>query len=235
MGIFILEQIKEHFGIVFALVVVAIVLAVLAAYHIGKKLETLNNLPCQDHDKRMEEHRQDIKSFIASISELKGTMNSVLQSVTTMQQNFGMYSQMSNTGNRPFVPKKAGSYSRKQSPRQLNENGESLFYDVKGQKFIEDNREFLFEQIEKMSPKTAYDVEVAALTILRVNQNNDIFDGLKNWVYLAPSRVILDEDGKEVTTDVALDDVLFVISLPLRDAYLHEHPELVPEEIEEHQ
>ena len=94
---------------------------------------------------------------------------------------------------------------------------------------------FLFGEIDKLSPKTALDVETSALIALRINQNNDIFDDIKNWVYLEPSRTIYNKEGNpDHTADVVLDDVLFVISLPLRDAYLAEHPELIPnKELEE--
>lgn len=221
MGTFIFEQIKEHFGLVFTLLVIIVVLLVWVSYHIGKKLEALNNLPCQDHDRRMEEHNADLKKYNRDIAEIKGNIGVLLQ-LQTARPSKG------------YIPKRFDRFSQKQSPRKLNNNGITLFNDVGGQQFIDRNRDFLFNAMDMFTPKTAYDVEVSALSALRMNQNNDMFDDIKDWVYLAPSRTIEDENGNPKQVDVDFDDVLFVISLPLRDAYLHEHPELVPDkDIEE--
>ncbi len=43
-------------------------------------------------------------------------------------------------------------------------------------------------------------------------------------MYNAPTREIVKEDGSAINKDITLDDVLFVISLPLRDRYLSAHP-----------
>lgn len=40
-------------------------------------------------------------------------------------------------------------------------------------------------------------------------------------------RIIERPDGEMVTTDVSMDDVLFILSLPLRDKYLLNHPEII--------
>lgn len=219
----IFNYLAENIGVAATLVIVVIVALIGLAFYLGRKLEKIESLPCEAHHTSIEEHRSDIKRFISDISEIKGSLGLLLQMQT------------STPATRPFIPKKANKYSQKQSPRQLNANGISLFNDVNGQKFIDSNRDFLFEGIDKFAPKTAYDVEVSSLTVLRLNQNNDIFDSIKNWVYLAPARTIYDENGQNPhSEDVTLDDVLFVISLPLRDAYLLEHPELVPaKELEE--
>jgi len=75
-------------------------------------------------------------------------------------------------------------------------------------------------------PKTALDVENMSLAVLRVNSDKDLFTRLKNWVYNAPAREIVKEDGDKISKEITFDDVLFVISLPLRDRYLAEHPEI---------
>lgn len=215
MGTFIFELIKEHFGVVFTLFVMLIVLLVWASYHIGKKVEVLSNLPCQDHNRRIDEHNADLKRYNSDISEIKGNISMLLRLQTARPP-------------KAYTPKRFDRFSGKQSPRKLNNNGIALFNEVKGQQFIDNNRDFLFNAIDVLAPKTAYDVEVSALSALRMNQDNAIFDGIKNWVYFAPARTITDDEGNPKQVEVDLDDVMFVISLPLRDAYLLEHPELVP-------
>ena len=82
-------------------------------------------------------------------------------------------------------------------------------------------------KIEKLQPKTALDVEDLALAVLQTHTGDDMFISLKSWVYNAPSRVIKNPDGSTRTQDVDLDDVIFVLSLPLRDKYLELHPEII--------
>lgn len=122
-------------------------------------------------------------------------------------------------------PKRASIFSQKASPRKLNTAGNQLLDSCAGIVFIENNKTLLFEWLDKKNPKTALDVEKSALEILIENIDNDIFNSLKNWVYNSPSmKVTVDGEAKELA--VSLQDVCFVISLPLRDAYLQKHPEL---------
>lgn len=211
----IFNYLAQNVGITLTLIIAIGIGLLIAAYYIGKKMHEIESLPCKDHHQSIEEHRNDIKQFISDISEIKGSLSLLLQMQTARPP-------------KSYTPRKFDDFSRKKSPRQLNENGTALFNEVGGQKFIESNKDFLFKAIDIFSPKTAYDVEMSSLSALRMNQNNGIFDGLKNWVYFAPSRTITDDEGNTKQVDVSLDDILFVISLPLRDAYLLEHPELVP-------
>lgn len=50
---------------------------------------------------------------------------------------------------------------------------------------------------------------------------------LKSWVYNAPVRKIYRPDGSEEMTEVSVDDILFVLSLPLIDRYLETHPDKI--------
>ncbi len=122
-------------------------------------------------------------------------------------------------------PKAASTFSMKASPRKLNPAGESLYNDFGGEKFINTNKDFLLECIAQKRPKTALDVEIAANEILFENLQNDMFNELKSWVYNSPTRK-LHINGEEKDYAVTINDVCFVISLPLRDLYLSNHPEI---------
>lgn len=87
--------------------------------------------------------------------------------------------------------------------------------------------DFFIGKIEKLQPKTALDVEDLALAVLQTNTNDDMFIPLKSWVYNAPAREIKDADGNVKLQEIDLDDVIFVMSLPLRDRYLELHPEII--------
>lgn len=117
--------------------------------------------------------------------------------------------------------KQTNSYSRKASPLKLNEAGERVFVDCKGEEFIERYKDVLFGWIEEEKPKTALDVEQCALMVLRMYSNEDMFNELKDWVYESPAIKVEKEDKVEELI-VSLDDLFFIISLPLRDKYLQE-------------
>lgn len=116
--------------------------------------------------------------------------------------------------------------SMKHSPRRLNPTGEWLLKEIDGKRFLQDNKDFFFAKIDSMKPKTALDVENAANFACVGYTDMDIFNGMKNYVYNAPTIHITTYDNKERPYDLSMDDVCFVLSLPLRDMYLTEHPEI---------
>jgi hypothetical protein len=117
--------------------------------------------------------------------------------------------------------KSSSSYSRKASPLRLNDAGERVFADCKGGEFIERYKDVLFGWIEDEKPKTALDVEQCAQMVLRMYSNEDMFNELKDWVYESPA-IKVEKEGKVEELVVSLDDLFFIISLPLRDKYLQE-------------
>lgn len=123
-------------------------------------------------------------------------------------------------------PSTLNALTIKQSPRQLNTYGKSLFDDCEGALFLEENKDFLLAEIEKRQPKTALDVEVLANEVLMLNLGMDIFNRLKNWVYDSPTRKLKTPEGEEVDHIVSMGDICIVLSLPLRDMYLEIHSEL---------
>lgn len=127
-------------------------------------------------------------------------------------------------------PNAAAVFSMKKSPRKLNELGEELFKRINGTKFLETHKDFFFSKIDGMKPKTALDVENAANFACAGFTDNEIFNGIKNFVYNAPSITIKNEQGEDKLYDITLGDVSFVLSLPLRDLYLEAHPELLSTE-----
>lgn len=122
-------------------------------------------------------------------------------------------------------PKVANAFSQKNSPRELNEAGLQLFRDVKGEEFLNENKDIFLKGIENKNPKTALDVEESALEVLFSLTDNDMFIRIKNWVYNSPTRQLV-IDGEKKDYAITMNDVCFVLSLPLRNMYLDLHPEL---------
>ena len=123
-------------------------------------------------------------------------------------------------------PTAAPVFSQKMSPRSLNDAGKKLLEDIGGAAFLSENKNVLVACIDEKKPKTALDVEEAALLVLYDHLDDDMFNGMKKWVYNSPSRKLM-IDGKERDYTVTMNDVCFVLSLPLRDMYLKLHPELL--------
>ena len=156
---------------------------------------------CHSHEEDIDTLKQDLKDIKYDIVAIKSIMSVKYKNA-------------------------ADIFSMKKSPRKLNENGERLFLDIKGNDFLSKNKDFLFSKIDEQRPKTALDVEMAANFACSANTDNEIFNGMKDFVYNSPSYIIKDKDGEERQYDITLSDICFVLSLPLRDMYLEAHNEI---------
>lgn len=123
-------------------------------------------------------------------------------------------------------PKNSYLMTVKKSPRTLNELGNRIFEQIKGEDFLNRNKEFFFPLIDKFHPETSLDVENATDYVCSAFTDNDIFNKIKLFVYNAPSLTVRNKNGEEVAYDLSLGDVCDVLSIPLRDMYLHEHPDI---------
>ena len=177
------------------------------------KVNAIDSLPCPHHNSRLDSHDAQIADSRALMSKIEGQLDIVVQNSI-------------EKGNKKIRSKSGNTFSAKHSPRKLNENGFTLFNDSGGKELLESNLSFFISKIEQLQPKTALDVEDMALTVLQTHTSDDIFIPIKNWVYNAPTREIRDPDGSRRMQDIDMDDVLFVMSIPLRDEYLKLHSEI---------
>lgn len=115
-------------------------------------------------------------------------------------------------------------FSQKYSPRALNPLGNEQLTLMNGLDFLKENKEVFFKEIDKIAPKSALDVEQAAGYVCTSLTSEPFFKIMKDYVYNAPMVEISDTEKKEIT----LADVCFILSIPLRDMYLEEHPNLKP-------
>lgn len=113
-------------------------------------------------------------------------------------------------------PEISNAFSIKHSPRQLNDIGERIYEEIKGEEFINANIDLLFGFIREANPKTAYDIEQQSYMAIAICIPMDIFNVFKDYVYNAPLVNIGDNTTKEIT----LNDVCFILSIPLRDKYM---------------
>ncbi len=114
------------------------------------------------------------------------------------------------------------SVSRRRSPRTLNDLGARLFAEMNGEKFLQDNKDVLFAKIDERKPKAGLDVEIYASLALALCVHEDFFIPIKNYVY---NRAEIETEGG-TKIDMTLETACYILSMPLRDLYLQEHPEI---------
>jgi hypothetical protein len=165
--------------------------------------DRLNDLPCEEQDKKMD-------SLQKNIVELKVDVSSIKTNISSLKTSFEILLKTVVTTN-------------KQSPSHLNELGLKVYEDMDGEQFLNQYADTLIEKIEEISPKTAYDLENVALSILLSLKDDDIFIPIKDILYDYPE-VEAEGTKKEIT----ILDVCHVLRIPLRDKYLKLHPEILP-------
>lgn len=190
------------FEIIITVISVLATIGVFAAlYHIGKKIggfeELAKNLSNSIEKLPCEQRAEEMRDIHDDVLAIKTFL-------TTKHKNI------------------EAIWGLKNSPTTLNENGKKLFDSINGSDFLDKNKDFLLEKLSEKKPKTALDVENNANCVLIENTENDIFNGLKNWVYNSPTMTINDKEYA-----VTLYDVCYVLSIPLRDMYLNLHPEIL--------
>nr|DAH86323.1 MAG TPA: cell division protein [Caudoviricetes sp.] len=150
-------------------------------------------------------------------SELKELRNKMQEQVAAISKIEGLITPMLNQNLLQI-----GNVSRKKSPRMLNTLGCSLFEKMNGKQFLDDNKNTLYAYIDKSTPHTALDVEVQALAACISISESEVFNPIKVFVYNCP--IQKNEEGEDF--ELTLGGAMFILSLPLRDMYLKDHPQI---------
>lgn len=221
----VFDWISEKYPIGIILIIVSFVIWKIAQFYytrfkITENKVKLNEDKIKDTEKIITDTEKIVKETENKVKELPckkhDTMfNSVIEDIGII---------------RTFIlsknPTAISIFSAKKSPRKLNDEGIKLFETISGKKFLVDNEQFFIAGIEKRKPKTALDVEQNANEVLVENLGNDMFNDIKKWVYNTPSiEVKIGEEVKDYS--ITMNDICFILSIPLRDKYLELHPELV--------
>lgn len=207
----------DHLPAAVVLVVISVIAFGVIVWWAAMFWSRLRNLPCKEHSSAIGDHSGRLESIASDISAIKGQMSILVQLLTksAFPREEGILSVDESV------------FSHKQSPRRLNANGLKIFDAFGCSAFIESNREWLLAELAKLEPRNALDVESCSMAALRICSLDDRFNNLKNDIYRSPELEIADTDGNRILKTVTLDDVLFVMSLSVRDLYLAGHPELL--------
>jgi hypothetical protein len=177
----------------------------------------LTNLPCKENTKQVIENSQQLKyheyrldnlpckEHAEKIDKINIDVSTLDTSVNFILQSFGM--------------------NNKQSPFKLTELGLKVYKDMGGEQFLNQYGDMLIEKIEKINPKTAYDLENVALTVLHSLKDDDIFIPIKDILYEYPE---VETEIQGMKKALSIFDVCYVFRIPLRDRYLKLHPEILP-------
>jgi hypothetical protein len=116
---------------------------------------------------------------------------------------------------------------RKCSPFKITNFGEVLLNVSEGRDCVDNNIDFFISEIEKMKPLVALDVENYSLTVLNENTKSEMFNNIKDFVFNAPSNFLLKTpEGNEIEIPIKMENILWVMSIYLRDKYFETHPEI---------
>lgn len=182
----------------------------------------------ETHDKVIEESKKEQKETRADVIDTRATVRSHEREMEEIRKNIWIQSENISKITAALSLKEWGPvFSAKHSPRRLTDFGNRILEEVGGMEFLREHKDIFFRQIDGRNPKTAFDVERAANTACLMTTAEDIFNGMKNFVYNAPAYPLTDAQGRLRDYELTLDDVCYVLSIPLRDMYLQEHPEIM--------
>ncbi len=176
----------------------------------------IDSFPCHLHSEKIDRHHDQLAVTNELLKSLEGKMDIL---VKLLPQGASPRKEAMFSDDMPQL-------AQKNSPKVLNANGRIVENRFECREFLADNREWLLDEVAKFEPKTALDVEAYSFAALRVASLDDRFNGIKDMVYNSPAIELEVGDGQTRKVEIKLDDVLFVLSLPLRDLYLEQHPEI---------
>ena len=110
-----------------------------------------------------------------------------------------------------------------EAPKRLNRNGNIVTEKFELEDFFHSNKNWLILQVEKFNPKTALDVEMCSMAALRIASDDDRFIDLKYAIYNSPALDLYASEFISKKVEITLEDVLYVPSIQLRDAYFDKH------------
>lgn len=178
-------------------------------------VDKVNTLPCVERKDEIKETKRRLDSIDTSLKGIDRTLvlvqNWIMKTDTTMIDSFSI-------NNQP---------AQKNSPKALNDLGFEILKTVDGVKFLEEHKDLFFKLIDELKPKTALDVEQFSYRVCFISTDDDIFNPLKNCIYNASAIKVKDRDGKDADYIIDLSNMCYVLSIPLRDMYLKEHPKLL--------
>lgn len=143
-------------------------------------------------------HREfpEVKKLLTDISSGFKTLNSVLLEKSIISHS---------------------CFSESNSPRVINDLGKKVLTESGADVVFENMKNELLIELEKSTFQSSLELEKESLNLLLSKMNEPKFSGIQNFVYQHPNF----EDKP-----LSYSDILFIMSLKLRDMYIDKHPEI---------
>jgi hypothetical protein len=112
-----------------------------------------------------------------------------------------------------LLKERAPSVTKRKSPLSLTERGSSLLVDSGAERFVDEHFDELMEGVNRLNPKTAYDIQEDAKKVIEGLQADDRINPIKEFLF---------EDGS------TLEELVAVMGIYLRDKILAQRPHPTP-------
>ena len=190
------------------------------AFGLGKTIQKINDLPCKSHEDKI----NTLAKESAKVDERTGNMPCYAHQtrIDRISEDLVKITSVLMLKDKDIND----VLSAKHSPRRLTDAGQRIFTDANGQAYLDANKDYLFAEIDRRKPLAKLDVEDASYAVLIDATRLEAFNPIKTFIYNAPNYQLTKSDGTPMSYDVSLIDMCFVMSIPLRDMYLAEHPEI---------
>ena len=187
------------------LLVILVTWKVACYYHkIESARKKVESAPCQEHEKKLDKLEESNKIIAA-------THDIVIEIGRWISKR---------------DKKMIDLFVSKGSPYLITNIGFQLLEMSGGKKVIDNNLEFFIHEIRELNPKTPYDAEDYAFSVVLKNIGNEIFNPVKNFIYYSPEKIEMhDPDANlKIEVHISMEGILNVMSIYLRDKYIEENP-----------
>lgn len=139
------------------------------------------------------QYKNKVDTLIALTSEHKFDIKELIKDVAALQSGIDR--------------DRAHGLAQSKSPLSLTDKGKALLLDSHGKDFVDEYKNELISIIKSKAPYTAYDVQELSDDVIKNMSSSHSFNKLKDFAF---------------NNGMKLDDIIFVMSLYLRDLALKE-------------
>lgn len=196
---------------------VAIAIAAYAAWKISKYHTGLENTQNKVNELPCNKHQENIQKSNNLYEELQKTVTSTNDMVLEISKWI-----------MKFDNDMINNLAKKASPLKMTSIGKIVFEQSGAKKTIDENKDFLFDEINATHPNTASAVEEESFSVLMRNIGHNMFSGVKQYLYYSPEIIEVKnpDTGKNENIRLSMQSILRLMSIYLREEYLNTHPEI---------